>query len=305
MEKRSFEQIRDKMLKSAKEGIKSAYSNEEYALIQAINAYLETSKSYNLSYERLSEWYGIYFPEIRLNNPKVLADLALVMNSKDGIDKDEINKIINDEQKSESLYKKAQETIGRSMNENEKKALISFANLSNDMNRSLNELEEYIKLAANEILPNTTYLTDEKIAAEMLAKAGSMERLSSMPASTIQLLGAEKALFKHIKFGSKPPKYGVLFKMAAISNAPRDQRGRIARIYATKISIALKGDYFTKKFIAERLKEDLEKGIKRIKESPPREKKRSDDRPQRHGRPQRQGRQDGMNRGNRRPRQRY
>lgn len=302
MEKRSFEQVRDKMLKSAKEGIKSAYSNEEYALIQAINAYLETSKSYNLSYERLSEWYGIYFPEIRLNNPKVLADLALVLNSRDGIDKDGINKILNDEQKSESLYKKAKETIGRSMNENEKRALVSFANLSNDMNRSLNELEAYIKLAANEILPNTTYLTDEKIAAELLAKAGSMERLASMPASTVQLLGAEKALFKHIKFGSKPPKYGVLFKLAGISNAPRDQRGRIARLYATKISIALKGDYFTKKFIAEKLKEDLERGIKRIREAPPKERKRQDGRPQRQGR---HGKPDGMNRRERGRRQRY
>lgn len=302
MDKRNFEQIRDKMLKSAKEGITSAYSNEEYALIQAINAYLETGKSYNLSYERLSEWYGIYFPEIRLNNPKVLADLALVLNSRDGIDKDKINEVINDEQKSESLYKKATETIGRSMNDDERRALASFANLSNSMNKSLNELGEYIKKAANEILPNTTYLTDEKIAAELLSKAGSMERLASMPASTIQLLGAEKALFKHIKFGSKPPKYGVLFKLAAVSNAGRDQRGRIARIYATKISIALKGDYYTKKFIAEELKKSLDKGVERIKKSPPKVKKGGGDRPQRYGR---QGGMNRQNRGDRGRKQRY
>lgn len=89
-----------------------------------------------------------------------------------------------------------------------------------------------------------------------------------MPASTVQLLGAEKALFKHIKFGSNPPKYGTLFKLAEISNGPRDRRGRIARVYAAKISVALKADYFTKKFIAEKLKEDLEKAVKRIKEAP-------------------------------------
>jgi len=159
------------------------------------------------------------------------------------------------------------------MSANERKALIGFANLSNRMYDTILELEEYIKITATAIMPNTTYLTDEKIAAELLSKAGSLERLATMPAGTVQLLGAEKALFKHIKFGSKPPKYGVLFKMAEISNGARDKRGRIARVYATKISIALKADYFTKNFIAEKLKQDIEKSIKRIGESPTKQKK--------------------------------
>ncbi|MEM0149807.1 MAG: hypothetical protein QXW10_02850, partial [Candidatus Micrarchaeaceae archaeon] len=103
-----------------------------------------------------------------------------------------------------------------------------------------------------------------------LSKAGSMERLATMPASTIQLLGAEKALFKHIKFGSKPPKYGVLFKLPAISNGKRSARGKIARLYATKISIALKADYFSKRFIADKLKEDIEKNMLRINSQPER-----------------------------------
>ncbi|MDE1870731.1 MAG: NOP58 family protein [Candidatus Micrarchaeota archaeon] len=256
------------MIKKAKEGIRSSYTNEEHALIQAINAYLETSKSYNLSFERLSEWYGIYFPEIKIANPKTLADLAMVLNSKEGIDKEKINSVINDPQKSESIYKKASSTIGRDMNEDEHAALLGFAGMSNQMYDAMLRLESYIKTASTKIMPNTTYLTDEKIAAELLSKAGSMERLATMPASTIQLLGAEKALFKHIKFGSKPPKYGVLFKLAEISNGPRDKRGRIARAYATKISIGLKADFYTKNFIAEKLKSDLEKTIKKIKETP-------------------------------------
>ena len=92
-------------------------------------------------------------------------------------------------------------------------------------------------------MPNVTYLTDDKIAAELLAKAGSLERLAMMPASTIQLLGAEKALFKHIKFGSKPPKYGIIFKLPAVTSAQREKKGMVARAYATKICIALKADY--------------------------------------------------------------
>jgi nucleolar protein 56 len=157
------------------------------------------------------------------------------------------------------------------MSERERDAILNFAKLSNQMYDTMLGLEAYIKATSTELMPNTTYLTDEKIAAELLSKAGSLERLATMPASTVQLLGAEKALFKHIKFGSNPPKYGTLFKLAEISNGPRDRRGRIARAYAAKISIALKADYFTKSFIAEKLKADLEKAVKRIKEAPARE----------------------------------
>jgi nucleolar protein 56 len=269
--KAPFEEMREKMIKKAKEGITSAYSNEETALIQAINAYLETNKSYNLAFERLSEWYGIYFPEIKVASPKALADLAIVLNGREEISKERISEIIEDSQKAESIYNKAMATIGREMNANEREALIGFAKMSNSLYETLIALESYIKLTSTAIMPNTTHLTDEKIAAELLSKAGSLERLATMPASTIQLLGAEKALFKHIKFGSKPPKYGVLFKLPEISNGPRDRRGRIARVYATKISIGLKADYFTKNFIADKLKEDLEKAVKKIKEAPARE----------------------------------
>ncbi len=259
--------MRERMIKKAKEGIKSSYANEEHALMQAINAYLETNKSYNLAFERLSEWYGLYFPEIKISNPKTLADLATVLNTGDSITKDVINAVINDEQKSQSIYNKAVSTIGRKMSDKEKAVILGFAGMSNRMYETMQELESYLKAASTSIMPNVTYLTDEKISAELLSKAGSLERLATMPASTVQLLGAEKALFKHIKFGSKPPKYGTLFKLAEISNGPRDKRGRIARAYATKISIALKADFYTKNFIAEKLREDLEKSIKKIKET--------------------------------------
>lgn len=256
-----FQELREKMLKSAKEGIKEAYSSEEYALIQAINAHLETSKSYNLTYERLTEWAGIYFPEKRFTNSRTLTEFALA-----------------------TMHSESSK-IGRKMNEDEKTAIIEFAEMSKNMEKTLTGLEAYIKLAANRMLPNTTFLTDEKIAAELLSKAGSLERLATMPASTIQLLGAEKSLFKHLKFGSKPPKYGVLFKMPVVNSAQKDQRGRIARAYATKISIALKADYFTKNFIAKELKKNLDENVEKIKSSPAREKKHTQDNFKRQSKP--------------------
>ncbi|HUC38580.1 MAG TPA: NOP5/NOP56 family protein [Candidatus Acidoferrum sp.] len=267
MPKRDFEELRERMLKSAKQGITDAYKSEEYALMQAVNAQIETSRSYNLAFERLSEWYGIYYPEVRIASPVTLAKLALVLNTS-GIDKREIEEAVGDAEKAEEVYAKAQKTIGRPMEGDESKAVMGFSKMVIALSTSLEELDAYIKLAAKRILPNTTYLTDHMIAAELLSRAGSMERLATMPAGTVQLLGAEKALFKHIKFGSRPPKYGILFKLPEVTNGQREIRGRIARVYATKICIALKADYFSKNFIAEKLKKDLEESIRKIKEKP-------------------------------------
>jgi nucleolar protein 56 len=158
------------------------------------------------------------------------------------------------------------------MNEGECKALLRFAQLSKEAKTTLDELDGYIKIAAESIMPNITYITDAKIAAELLSKAGSLERLATMPASTLQLLGAEKALFKHLKFGSKPPKYGVLFKLQEVSSARKEFRGRIARVYATKLSIASRADAFSKRFIAKELKEMIEKTIKNMRVSKTRPK---------------------------------
>lgn len=290
--RKGFQEIREKMLVSARQGIKSAYSSEEYALIQAVNAQIETSRSYNLAFERLSEWYGIYLPEVRMSNPVTLARLAMVLNV-GGIDKEAIAEAIKDPTKTDEVCAKAQSTIGRKMEPEESGAVTAFAKMVISLSESLEELDKYIKSAATRLMPNTVYLTDHMIAAELLGKAGSLERLATMPAGTVQLLGAEKALFKHIKFGSKPPKYGILFKLPEVTNSQREIRGKIARVYATKICIALKADNFSKNFIAEKLKKDLEKSIRTIKEKPITPKKEQPRREfrnsgfQKRGRPQR------------------
>ncbi|MGC8648690.1 MAG: hypothetical protein ACP5UN_00500 [Candidatus Micrarchaeia archaeon] len=266
-----FESLREKMLKKAKEGISKAYASEEYALIQAINAYDETDKSYNLAYERLSEWFGLYFPEINVNNSRTLAKLADLLIGKE-YTYESILSIVNDEKVAKLIYEKAHNTIGRKANSNESIAILKFAELAESFSETLAALEDYIKTITEQIMPNTTYLTEPRIAAELLSKAGSLERLATMPAGTIQLLGAENALFKHLKFGSKPPKYGILFKLPDVGTAPKELKGAIARIYATKLSIALKADFYTKNFIAKELKQNIEKSIKNLKSKPRKQK---------------------------------
>lgn len=271
-------ELRKELIEKAKSGIREAYSSEEYALMQAVNAWLELSKSRNLASERLAEWYGIYAPESAKAGSAGLAKAAMEL--------------------AENVGSAERTGMGRKMNDDEASALKSFAEYGMKADSVITSLEEYLKVAANRLMPNATYLTDEKIASELLSRAGSLERLATMPASTVQLLGAEKALFKHIKYGSKPPKYGVLFKLVDVTAAPKEQKGKIARVYATKLSIALKADFFSKRFIAEQLKKDLQESLKRIAETPSRPKPQWQ---QQHFQPRKRfGRQNNPKRGPRR-----
>lgn len=260
----NFKEARDKAIREAKGKITESYENEEHVLIQAINAFGETTKSYNLACERLSEWYGIYFPEIKTSSHNELADLAIAICRPGGASLESISAVVSDSGRAGTIYDQAASTMGRKITEDERGAVLAFAMMAKSMDKTLEEINTYIKSAALRIMPNVTYLTDDKIASELLSKAGSLKRLSLMPASTVQLLGAEKALFKHIKFGSRPPKYGILFKLPEVTNAPKDKKGRIARVFATKICIALKADFFSKRFIAEKLKSDLNIALARI-----------------------------------------
>ena len=104
-----------------------------------------------------------------------------------------------------------------------------------------------------------------KVTGKLVAAAGGLGKLALMPASTVQVIGAEKALFKHLRNKSiAPPKHGIIFQHAAISTAPKKVRGKIARALATKITLAAKADVYTKRFIGPEVKDKFEKRLNDI-----------------------------------------
>jgi len=109
-------------------------------------------------------------------------------------------------------------------------------------------------------------LVGPMLSARLISIAGGLENLAKMPASTVQVLGAEKALFRSLKTGARPPKHGVIFQYGAIHQSPRWQRGKIARALSGKLSIAARLDYFGGEFKGEVLRGQLEKKIKEISE---------------------------------------
>ena len=104
--------------------------------------------------------------------------------------------------------------------------------------------EEYLEKEMNNVAPNLAIILGTGVAARMLSRTGSLKKLSSLPASTIQVLGAERALFRSLKTGAPPPKHGILFQHTLVHAAPRWQRGKIARAVAAKAVIAARVDVY-------------------------------------------------------------
>ena len=133
------------------------------------------------------------------------------------------------------------------------------------VNNELKSLEKQIEEDMKKIAPHISEIVGPLIGARLISLAGGIDRLASLPASTIQILGAEKALFRYKKEGGKPPKHGVIFQHSYINRNPREIRGKIARILSTKIVLAARADAFTKRDISKHLKGELNTRIKEIK----------------------------------------
>jgi nucleolar protein 56 len=146
-----------------------------------------------------------------------------------------------------------------------KKKVKPFEKTLSTVNDEIARLQDQIERDMKTIAPNTSRIIGPLIGARLIALAGGMQKMAMMPASTIQILGAEKALFRFKKDGGKPPKHGVIFQHPTINGAPKTQRGKIARLLATKLSTAIKADVFTKRDIADQLQGDIKTRLEEIR----------------------------------------
>jgi nucleolar protein 56 len=157
------------------------------------------------------------------------------------------------------------ESVGADLPEREEAELKAFAGLTKLVGGQRRAMESYVERSIREIAPNVSEVAGPMIAARLVALAGSVEELARAPAGTVQLLGAERALFRHLRTGSRPPKHGVLFQHPWVHGAPPWQRGAIARAFAAKIAFAARADAFTKRTIAPELLKDLQATVDDIR----------------------------------------
>lgn len=248
------------MVELAKARIRKAIGPEDH-LRQAVGALDEIQEQENALVERLREWYGLHFPELApMVDASTYVDLIAAHGGRD------------------HMPVAARESVGAIIAEREEAELKAFAGLAKLVVGQRKALETYVERSVRELAPNVAELTGPMIAARLVALAGSVNDLARAPAGTVQLLGAERALFRHLRTGSRPPKHGVIFQHPWVHRAPRWQRGAIARALAARITTAARADAYTKRHIAPELLKDLESTMEEIRkrkaQPPPRPRRR-------------------------------
>lgn len=218
--------------------------SDDLLIIQAIKTTEDIDKIANGLCKRLREWYSLYLPEAS----ELIPDNEAFVN------------IILEKDKKELLSElKVDISMGKDLKKTDVEKIISLTKTIEGIYKQRKEIEEYMGSIMKTLCPNFHAIAGTNIGAKMIAKAGSVEKMAFMPASTIQLLGAEEALFRHIKTGARPPKYGILLQHPIVARAKRQDKGKAAKGIADKIAIAVKVDFFKGEFIGDRLRKDLEK----------------------------------------------
>ena len=137
-----------------------------------------------------------------------------------------------------------------------------------ELQKSRKNIEEYIDHKMEDIAPNLRLLVGPTLGAKLISHAGGIKRLAMYPSSTVQIMGAEKALFRHLKSGDRPPKYGLIYQHPQVRGAKWWNRGKIARMLAGKISLAVRRDVFTKT-IDENVSEEFKEKAEEIEKNNP------------------------------------
>lgn len=242
----AMQALRDFAIELSSSRVKEASEKLDLHIVQSINALDELDKIINTISTRMREWYGLHFPELDnlMQSQVAQAEIIARAGSRDKITKEVLESSGMQDKKVEIILDAARRSKGGDMTPENLAIVKKLADqviLQSDLRRILSD---HIEAAMEAVAPNVKELLTAAVGARLIAKAGSLARLATLPASTIQVLGAEKALFRALKTGARPPKHGILFQHPLIHSAPKWQRGKIARAIASKVAIAARIDYY-------------------------------------------------------------
>ena len=260
----AMEKLREFAIQLSSSKVTEVSQSPDLHIIQAINTLDETDKIINSISSRLREWYGLHFPELDNLIDSINGYSQIVLSgTRENISKEDFEKAGFSKDKVEMLSLIKEKSRGGDISEKNFIIVQSLAKQILELFELRKNIEEHVDEQMKEEAPNISAILGTAVGARILAHAGSLNRLGRMPASTIQILGAEKALFRSLKTGANPPKHGILFQHAAVHAAPRWQRGKIARAVAAKAAIAARVDLF-KAGLNETLLDKLNVRVKEI-----------------------------------------
>jgi nucleolar protein 56 len=243
--------------------LREASLAEDMFLIQSINSIEEIDEASSKMVERLREWYAIHFPELdSIKNHERYVEMVADFGDRDSI----INSGLLNSEKDSRI--KNTRSVGAPISETDLQMVMEFASTIKSLLNTKKSINTYVDSRMEEIAPNLKDLAGSSLGAKLIAHVGSIERLSKMPSGTVQVLGAEKALFRHLKTGERPPKHGLIFQHPEVRGAKWWIRGKIARTLASKISLAVRKDVYSGEYDPTIL-ENFEKRVEEIKKAHP------------------------------------
>jgi len=233
-----FKKLREENIKLTRQAVKASVSRD-LLVIQAVNSIEELNTVSNMLINRLREWYGFY-------NPEFVKETSS--------NEELIVKIVS--------AKKQKDSMGADLEKQDLKIILDLSEQICSLHKMKEELIEYLDKTMQEVCLNINAIAGSFIGAKLLSFAGSLKNLSEMTSSTVQMLGAEKALFRHLHGQGKSPKHGILVNHELVKGAQFKDKGKVARALADKIAIASKVDYFNGEFVGDKLIAELEKRFK-------------------------------------------
>lgn len=262
--------------------VKETSEKLDLHLVQAVNTLDEIDEIINTIGTRIREWYGLHFPELDylLQNIITYANIVRDAGSRENITKELLSQLEVPEKKIELIQQAISKSQGGDLTVESSESLKILASEVIKLSELRTNLSSTIENLMEILAPNLKNILTAIIGARLIAKAGSLLRLAQMPSSTIQIIGAEKALFRALKTGTRPPKHGLIFQHPSVNSAPKWQRGKIARALSSKIAIAVRIDVYRNGALDNSLLEKLTKRIETIQKiyhEPPKGKESFDD----------------------------
>ncbi|KAI3512826.1 hypothetical protein L1887_20146 [Cichorium endivia] len=238
-------------------------------VIQAIFLLDTLDKDVNSFSMRVREWYSWHFPELVkiVNDNYLYAKLAKYIEDKSELSEDKLSglvDILGDEDKAKEVIEAAKASMGQDLSPVDLVNVKMFAQRVMDLAEYRKKLYDYLVAKMSDIAPNLAALIGEVVGARLISHAGSLTNLAKCPSSTLQILGAEKALFRALKTKGNTPKYGLIFHSSFIGRASAKNKGRMARYLANKCSIASRIDCFSEKSttsFGDKLREQVEERL--------------------------------------------
>jgi len=218
-------------------------------IIQSIALLDQLDKDLNTFAMRVREWYGWHFPELKqiVKDNYIYAQCAAFIKDKSTLTEDKLpalEEIVGDEAEAAAILKAAKASMGFDTSDMDMMNIVIFTERMVSLATYRKELYAYLEQKMATVAPNLSSLIGETVAARLILKAGSLTSLAKCPASTIQILGAEKALFRALKTKGNTPKYGIIYHSSFIGRASAKNKGRISRYLANKCAIASRIDSF-------------------------------------------------------------